>query len=466
MVIFIFLTSLQLGASYGYAQCPSTIPDLFTYGTGTTAVIDIEECLPRKIKARPTLEGVTNVRTIFDYQGGPLRPENLKTDSIHTYTRPGTYTLVQLSEKEGVKLIGCAKVVVNDTLSPKVRLSACTDGTVQVLFDANQPSQYYAYWVDWGDGTISEVPGSHKTTSHRYSNNRSYTIAAWGVQRLGMCKGSMAFLQYSPSQPIAPPLIKELSTASSTQAELVIENPLATEVTVMLERPDGTFASTGVKTRREKDQVKVSVTNALESTCFRLEASDACLAGTYQSEVVCTAVLDLTEQPEHTQLSWQTRQAATNQRMELMKDGALWKEVTSAGATRTVDDTDLSCGKEHCYQLRIVSSTSIITSSIRCRRTPTSFCSTSTLYIPEAFSPNNDGVNDYFEIKGELPADFHLSVYNQWGTIIYHSTNPANSWDGKSQDTPLPPGQYPYVIRIRDAKGNDYRRTGTVLIIK
>ncbi|GAB3182181.1 gliding motility-associated C-terminal domain-containing protein [Telluribacter humicola] len=453
--------------SFCVAQCPTSIPDLYSYGTGTTAVIDIEECLPRTIKARPTLDGATNIRTIFNYLGGPLHPDSLKTDSIHTYTKPGTYTLVQLSEKEGVKLIGCSRVVVNDTLPPKVKLITCQDGTIKVTFDAKQPSSYHTYWVDWGDGTISEVPVHLRATNHGYLDNTTpHTIAVWGVQRLGTCKGSTAFIEYKPEPPSAKPQIRELTSTPSNQVELVTENPLALELLVMKQAQDGTFEPTGLRTQEATGRVTVPQYSS-QSACFRLETSDACLAGLYQSEVACTATLTLTDQPEGNGLAWHTEQAGPTMKIELWKDGKSWKDISALGTSNQLNDAELSCNTEHCYQLRITTASTVSTSPIHCRKTPLTFCSTSSpLYIPEAFSPNNDGINDYFEIKGELPADFRLSIFNQWGSVLYHTTNPAMVWDGSSKGTPLPPGHYTYLIRYKDARGKDYQKTGTILLLK
>jgi gliding motility-associated-like protein len=66
--------------------------------------------------------------------------------------------------------------------------------------------------------------------------------------------------------------------------------------------------------------------------------------------------------------------------------------------------------------------------------------------IPNVFTPNNDGVNDFFRIDGTPEChDFdELSVYNRWGMLVYYSTNPMNhAWYGFSEaGEPLPSGVY------------------------
>ncbi len=72
------------------------------------------------------------------------------------------------------------------------------------------------------------------------------------------------------------------------------------------------------------------------------------------------------------------------------------------------------------------------------------------IFIPEGFSPNADGVNDFFELQ-QLPygAVVDLEVYNRWGGLVFESDNYLNDWNGTNIDgNDLPAGSYIYVVRI------------------
>ena len=82
------------------------------------------------------------------------------------------------------------------------------------------------------------------------------------------------------------------------------------------------------------------------------------------------------------------------------------------------------------------------------------------IFIPNAFSPNGDGLNDYFEISANRSTteESTLEVFNRWGTMVYRSDGKVylNDWDGKSNITnmvsigeDLPNGVYFYVYTIR-----------------
>lgn len=75
-------------------------------------------------------------------------------------------------------------------------------------------------------------------------------------------------------------------------------------------------------------------------------------------------------------------------------------------------------------------------------------------FIPNAFTPNNDGRNDCYQIEGieNLSACFSISIFNRWGGLIYQSDDTGNCWDGKTNNTEAPQGAYFYVISIKDEK--------------
>jgi gliding motility-associated-like protein len=89
------------------------------------------------------------------------------------------------------------------------------------------------------------------------------------------------------------------------------------------------------------------------------------------------------------------------------------------------------------------------------------------VYIPNSFTPNNDGKNDVFRVTG---ADgYHLKlfqVYNRWGQLIYTGKDFSSGWDGSFNKTPQPQGTYIYILEIESSNGNKINRSGTVTLIR
>ena len=89
------------------------------------------------------------------------------------------------------------------------------------------------------------------------------------------------------------------------------------------------------------------------------------------------------------------------------------------------------------------------------------------LTVPNAFSPNNDGVNDVFKlnVSGYFRLN-HLKIFNRYGQIVYESSDSNHGWDGKKNGRPLPLGTYYWVLEGIDVNGKTLRRTGSVTIIR
>ncbi|MEM7368481.1 MAG: PKD domain-containing protein [Bacteroidota bacterium] len=90
----------------------------------------------------------------------------------------------------------------------------------------------------------------------------------------------------------------------------------------------------------------------------------------------------------------------------------------------------------------------------------------SEFYIPNAFTPNNDGDNDVFELIGLSLNTGEVAIYNRWGEQIYHTFNLDDPWDGTKNGIPVPEGVYVYVVTGQGLDGLFYTRTGTVTLIR
>lgn len=93
-----------------------------------------------------------------------------------------------------------------------------------------------------------------------------------------------------------------------------------------------------------------------------------------------------------------------------------------------------------------------------------------TFYLPNAFNPNGNGLNDYFGPVGEgINNDsFEMYVFDRWGKQIFYTNDVNQKWDGKSKDgTLMPQGVYTWVILLKKHVGTDhkYRYTGTVTLL-
>ncbi len=92
------------------------------------------------------------------------------------------------------------------------------------------------------------------------------------------------------------------------------------------------------------------------------------------------------------------------------------------------------------------------------------------LHIPNAFTPNGDGSNDYFlprPLLGRGLATFTMNIYNRWGELIFETHNTeGRGWDGRFNDVMQPEGVYIYVIEASFIDGEKERHKGNVTLLK
>ena len=89
------------------------------------------------------------------------------------------------------------------------------------------------------------------------------------------------------------------------------------------------------------------------------------------------------------------------------------------------------------------------------------------VFIPNSFTPNNDGNNDFFKpemiVNGSVER-YAITIYNKWGGIIFNEENIP--WDGKNRGKICPIGTYSYSVKIVDFKNKVFNYTGTVQLLK
>ena len=91
-----------------------------------------------------------------------------------------------------------------------------------------------------------------------------------------------------------------------------------------------------------------------------------------------------------------------------------------------------------------------------------------TLKMPNAFSPNGDGLNDVFRIPSQTSQKIiSFSVYNRWGQRIFKTENSSTGWDGNFENQAQPPDTYVWQIKYQDLfTGKVVTTSGTVVLVR
>ncbi|MEO6328326.1 MAG: M43 family zinc metalloprotease [Ginsengibacter sp.] len=90
-----------------------------------------------------------------------------------------------------------------------------------------------------------------------------------------------------------------------------------------------------------------------------------------------------------------------------------------------------------------------------------------TVWIPNAFTPDADGLNDIFRPVFPAPvSNYRLQIWNRWGLRVFESLNSSIGWDGKFKSATQPSAIYIYIITFKDIDGMDIKKTGMVTLLK
>lgn len=140
-----------------------------------------------------------------------------------------------------------------------------------------------------------------------------------------------------------------------------------------------------------------------------------------------------------------------------------FNEILTSGTNRVITDTTIPSGTaEVCYKVAYqdqCGNTSELSDEV-CLVLP------SNLGIPNAFSPNGDGINDEFKITDGIFNNFVLMIYNRWGNLVFSSTNPSIGWDGNYEGQPANLGTYRYRISFQNADNLTISKTGSFILIR
>jgi gliding motility-associated-like protein len=88
------------------------------------------------------------------------------------------------------------------------------------------------------------------------------------------------------------------------------------------------------------------------------------------------------------------------------------------------------------------------------------------LIVFNAFTPNGDGINDVFHVKGNNIKELHAKIINRWGQELFKWDDVNGGWDGKYKGDFVSSGAYFYIITVTYDDGNVEEKKGSVMVIR
>lgn len=444
---------------YSYCQCPSLSDFGSNWVQGRIIINGSQvgtQCTGRPLNMINPNE-ISNIKYIYSYKN---KNDTLFATSAtnYTYNNSGPYYIVQIGIINGKPSLACGLIIVYDTPKPTFTIANSCDDLASI--NINRNAIYGQYIIDWGDGSVPQNIGNNQQATYKYQNPGTYQIRirGEGTANLIGCNNT-SDPQTFQANPAALPISQAVATVADNRwPSVTVALPKAS-----IQAKNYAFSGNGINLVRAKNTLTDSSANATEqSFCYQVSYTDACNRMPMNNPTVCTIHLQAGEE----QLQWsgqspfvQSVQAYTVERLDA-NGQVLRAYIIGTGTQWTIDPNDPD--QEVYYRVRAVSvmgqvSVSNIVRIVRGVQ----------LLVPDVFSPNNDQMNDTFEIKGQYIKQASINIYDRWGTIVYFSKDWRKSWDGTSKEgQQLPNGVYTYHIEAVDVKDNAFVKRGAVFLVR
>jgi gliding motility-associated-like protein len=151
----------------------------------------------------------------------------------------------------------------------------------------------------------------------------------------------------------------------------------------------------------------------------------------------------------------------------------LWA-VSDPGVTYSWIPEPMECLNEDCSEIYDVPDQAtlyvvIVTDPIGCENSDSVLVDINgymEIFVPNIFSPNGDGSNDFLVINGPRLFNYYIEIYDRWGKRVFESTEQKDYWDGKLNGSELAPQTFVYMISGETVLGDQVKKEGNVSIIK
>ncbi len=420
-------------------------------------------CIPADVTFVDTTSSKATTRTWSFGDGSPVVTGNLDTVS-HTYNRLGDFT-VRLVKCDPASCNGC------DTAYTEVRIradSAHVDLAVTRIppcqslayeFNNNsvapaiKPFQSNSFTLDYGDGTPVATLGAPATLQHAYQDAGIYNAVLTLVDT-NYCNAPHA--DTVPLRVAANVVAKfETPDVLCAPATVTFNNTTEGGETFTWDFGDGSPTSneaypTHVYQNPGTYQVKL---HAVDNNTCNIQ-DDFTKSITVEGPPTAQFTSSPDKPQENVPISF------VNQSM----GGSTYLWDFGDGIVSTETNPVHQYNKTGTYNACLT-----VTNAAGCKDTVCQEVSAIVIPlfdVPNAFSPNGDGMNDVMLVRGFGIARFNMKIFNRWGQLVFESNDPTIGWDGKFKGAVQPMDAYAYTVYVEFSDGTKTNKNGSVTLLK
>ncbi len=402
-----------------------------------------------------------NARFIWDFGDGNVIDTTVNKFT-HVYDNLGSYLpriilqqpdgcVVPLTGKDTVEVIGAK---IDFTLD---KMLFCDSGTINVMDSTRTRDEVVSYIWNFGDGTTVNSVGSQV---HHYKNPGQYGVSLTVTTRTG-CKDSMTI---SPVKVVQSPLINILADSVICVNEFVDYTGLfvredTSAVGWNWQFPNGNSSSVQNPARQQFTQAGnfMITTVATNSSGCTDTATKSLLVNPLPTITVPTMLTKTVGVPIVIPATYSSGIVSYNWTPNQSLSCADCPQPEATNKFKTLYNIAVvdSNGCKNTSQVQIVV-----------------LCPNVSVFVPNTFSPNSDGNNDVFYVRGKgLDRVKSLRIFNRWGEVVFEkrdfAVNDASAgWDGRFKGARPHPDVYVYQLEVFCENSEVIRFDGNVALIQ
>lgn len=325
--------------------------------------------------------------------------------------------------------------IVEPILTVTDPAAVCAPGTVDITSSGNIAGLNYSYYTDPAGTVVLSNPSAVGTAGTYYVRGVDANGCPTAVVPVNVTINAQPALSLSADKTLVCKWEPVVLTATSPGSTIVWEGSTTADHYTVYPPTNTTYRAeaTDASGCKRSEQISIAVRNFVGS----LTASPATvISGT-------TTTITASANSGFSAIAWLPTPFFADQQ----------------ATTQTIPMTDTS---KTIYAVLQSTDGCRDTASVRVEVSD----NTKELFVPNAFSPNNDGRNDVFRVYGTSVQSVEIKIFNQWGQLIADVKDNNKGWDGTFKGQQQPVGIYIYAIRIKLFNGGVIHRNGSLSLVR
>jgi gliding motility-associated-like protein len=240
------------------------------------------------------------------------------------------------------------------------------------------------------------------------------------------------------------------------------DNVIITSYFLQRQIEDDIFAT--IDSTLSKQYTDLDLDTETRSFCYKINYLDECLNRSNSGDLACSMHLTI---ENNRLLEWNQiigwRNGVKQYIVEVYDESGLLQKEINVGLNKWYEDSAFLSQQINQYRIRAESNDqpSLISYSNYVIKQVESI-----LWLPNSFTPDGDGLNDYFRPEGTQMREFLMQIYTRYGDLIYSTDDQNLGWDGTYNGEDMPAVTYIYKMEATDELDKKYNKTGQLLLIR